>query len=79
MFPEENDVVGVDLNRSGRANLCDYSGLDCLTVTNGTTDTQRFFAALSHRASAMLSFADEAALIGAAAIAPAERGCWGQA
>jgi hypothetical protein len=28
--------------------LCDYSGLDCLAGTNGTTGAQRFFAALSH-------------------------------
>jgi hypothetical protein len=35
-------------------NFCDYNGLDCLTVANGTTGAQRFFAALSHRASAML-------------------------
>ena len=64
--------------QNGRSNLCDYNGLDCLTGTNGTTGAQRFLAALSHRASAMLPFADEAALarllIGAAAIAPAERG-----
>jgi len=34
--------------------LCDYNGLDCLTVANGTTGTQRFFPALSHPALAML-------------------------
>jgi hypothetical protein len=42
--------------------LCDYNGLDCLTVLNCATDAQRFFTALSHRASAMLPFVDEAAL-----------------
>ena len=39
----------------GRSLLCDYSGLDCLTGTNGTTGAQRFFAALSHRARAARS------------------------
>ena len=55
----------------------------CLTGTNGTTCSQRFFPALSHRASAMFLFPDEAALarllIGAGAIAPTERGQRGQA
>jgi hypothetical protein len=29
--------------------LCDYNGLDCLTVANGTTGAQRFLTTLSNR------------------------------
>ena len=42
--------------------LCDYNGLDCLTVTNGTTGAQRFFPALSHRASSKLALPTTSAL-----------------
>src|SRR6516165_151250 len=42
--------------------LCDYNGLDCLTVTNGTTGAQRFFPALSHRASSKLALPTSSAL-----------------
>jgi hypothetical protein len=30
-------------------NFCDYNGLGCLPVANGTTGAQRFLAALSNR------------------------------
>src|SRR5262249_46204417 len=43
----------------GRSLLCNYSGLDCLTGTNGTTGAQRFFAVLSHRGGG-LAFSDAA-------------------
>jgi hypothetical protein len=71
-------TVGLGQNRVVLAIFCSERPYVVYPATSALQTHKRFLLHLSHRASAMLSFA-EAALIGAAAIAPAERGCWGQA